>query len=290
MAAPGTPDALEQQTRGIDLVEPVRGHLEPRGLALGAEAVLPARKHARTRPCVALEQEHDVDRVLERTGPGEVAVLGDVAGHEDRDPLLLGHADEGVRAVPHLRHAARHLGCGRIADRLDRVNREEERVTLPGGRQHGAQVAARREGDRIPRHAEPTRSGGDLAVRLLAGDEQASAAVPGEAREELEQQRGLPDPGLPREEDHRGGDEPAAEHPVETRDPGGHAGFDGCRASSQHEDGPTRRCGASERALDRPPRAAPGAPTHPLRNLLPALGTREDRPGPWHGADASREV
>jgi hypothetical protein len=219
--------------------------------------------------------------MLERTRAGEVPVLRDVARHHDRDPLFLGHPDEGVRAVPDLRHAAGHLGRGRIAHRLDGVHRQEERRSLAGRAQHGRQIAARREGDRITRHTEPSRPGRDLRVGLLARHEEALPPTLGETSQELQQQGGLADPRLTREEDHRRGNESAAEDPIQTLDPGRHTRLDR-RGPPEHQDG---RDGPAcpSRALDRAPGPAARAATDPLGHLLPAIRAGEEGPGTGHG-------
>jgi hypothetical protein len=219
--------------------------------------------------------------VLERARTREVAVLRHVPRHDHRDAVLLGHADEGVGTGPHLRDASRHLGGGWITDRLDGVHRKEERRATSRRSEHGRQVAARREGDPIPRDAEPARSGRDLSMGFLARHEQTRPSRPREAGQQMEEQRRLPDPRLPREKDDRSGHQPAAEHAIQALDPGRHAGF-GPGGPSERKD---RRSGAgttADRALDRAPRAATGATPDPLGDLLPTLGAGEDRPVAGH--------
>ena len=148
MAAPGTPRPSTRRPVGsISWSPPAPSRT--RRTPLGAEAVLPARKDAEPRARVALEQQDHVDRVLERARPGEVAVLGDVAGHQDRDPLLLGHPDEGVGARPDLATPPGIWEAGRVARAWIESTARRNGVTLAGRRQHGAQVAARGERDGV---------------------------------------------------------------------------------------------------------------------------------------------
>ena len=67
---------------------------------------LPAESIRSPERGIAVERQDDVDGVLERRGPARSPVLGDVAGHQDRDPLGLGEPDQRVRAPANLRRAA----------------------------------------------------------------------------------------------------------------------------------------------------------------------------------------
>ncbi len=51
---------------------------------------------------IALEAEDGVDHVLEGTGTGQGAVLGDVAHQHHADPVLLGRADQAGGTFPDL--------------------------------------------------------------------------------------------------------------------------------------------------------------------------------------------
>ena len=79
---PGTPgrrSARKSRLASGTPIEPALGHLEQAELVGGAEAVLDGPQQAQGVVAVALEGEHGVDHVLEHPGPGEPAVLGDVA-------------------------------------------------------------------------------------------------------------------------------------------------------------------------------------------------------------------
>jgi hypothetical protein len=93
---------------------------------------------------------------------------------------------------------------------------------------------------------------------------------------ELSEAHRLADAGLTREQRHGGGDQPTAEDAVDAgkarRDPSFVRVIVGERL---HGCG---RCGVAAAAfLDRPPRAAAGAASRPLRELLPAVAAREHR-------------
>ena len=77
---------------------PPLGHLEQAELVGGAEAVLDRPQQAQRVVAVALEGEHGVDDVLEHPGPGEAALLGDVADEHDGDAAVLGRAARGGAA------------------------------------------------------------------------------------------------------------------------------------------------------------------------------------------------
>jgi hypothetical protein len=238
---PGQPLAGPQHGPGVQLAQPGRPHLEPRRLAIGPETVLPAGQHAQTRASVTLEQHDHIDGVLEGARPGQVAILRDVTGHHHRDPLLLGQSHEGIGAGPDLRDAAGER-ARRVAQRLDRVHRQQERPPLPCGGEHRAQVPAGREGDGLARHAESPRPRRDLPVGFLAGHEQARAARPGQRGQEMQHERGLADAGLARQERDRRRHEPSPQHTVETGEPGEDAVFPGGRVGErEHRGDRTRR-------------------------------------------------
>ena len=83
---------------------PALGHLEQAELVGRAEAVLDGPQQAQGVVALALERQHGVDDVLEHAGPGERAVLGDVADEHDRRRRA---------AWPRRRAAGRTRGPGR---------------------------------------------------------------------------------------------------------------------------------------------------------------------------------
>ena len=74
---------------------------------------------------VPVEGEHGVDQVLDRTWPGQVAVLGHVPDQEKGDPAGLGHASQALDAGAHLGQAAGRLGERRVRDGLERVHHDQ---------------------------------------------------------------------------------------------------------------------------------------------------------------------
>ena len=78
------------------------GEVEAADLVGGAVPVLDGTHEAQAGVPVALELDDDVDEVLEDAGPGDRAVLGDVADEEHRDAPGLGHLDQGGRHLAHL--------------------------------------------------------------------------------------------------------------------------------------------------------------------------------------------
>ena len=157
----------DEQLRRIDRSQAGRPHLEPRGLALGAEPVLPARQHPQARAWVAVERQDDVDGVLERPRSREVAVLRDVARSARRRSPPLSRAPPGrpCRSGP----ATTPPGIwvpGGIAQRLDRVDREEER-RVPTARRRARPAARVRARTRRPRPARRAGGPGPPPVRAI---------------------------------------------------------------------------------------------------------------------------
>ena len=124
----------------------------------------------------------------------------------------------------------------------------------------------------------------DLAGRLLARDVQRAVLVAGRLRRHVQQQRGLADAGLAREQDDRAGYETAAEDAVQLGHAGGAGGglpavdlADGHRGRGDPA-GRRRPHGGRAVLLDRPPRLALGAAAEPLGRLPAALGAAVGRP------------
>ena len=95
-----------------------------------AETILDGADEAQTRVPVTLELDHDVNEVLEHSGTGDRAVLGDVTDEQDGDAALLGRPDEAHRNFAHLRHVAclaLDIGAG---DRLHGVDHEQRGARL----------------------------------------------------------------------------------------------------------------------------------------------------------------
>ena len=91
----------------------------------GPEPVLQPAQHPEPAIEIALEVEHDIDRVLEQFGPGDAAVLGDMADEHHRDPGLLGSMDQAGRRLAHLGHPPGGAADLAGVDGLDRVHDEQ---------------------------------------------------------------------------------------------------------------------------------------------------------------------
>ena len=110
--------------------------------------------------------------------------------------------------------------------------------------------------------------GRDLSLRLLAGDQQAGPPRRREAGDQVQEQGGLADAGLARQQRHGARHQTAAEHPVDAVVTGGDPliGLGGSAGADQRDRG---RRGGSARAgdgylLERAPGAATGAAPGPL--------------------------
>ena len=168
---------------------------------------------------VAFELQHAVDQVLEHARACDRAVLRHVADEEDRDPGLLGHAQQPRGRLTHLRDGARRRAQLRRVERLDGVDhadvrpdgfeRRADAFELCLGEDRDVRCAAQALGPEL-----------DLRGRLLAGDQECRPALADRAQR-AQQQRRFADTRLTADEDERGGNEPTAEHAVELGDPGG---------------------------------------------------------------------
>ena len=153
-------------------------------------------------------------------GTGQVAVLGHVADQEERGAGRLGHAGQTLDAGTHLGQAAGGLAQLGVRDRLQRVDHHQGgSVTLDGGLDR-LDVGAL-NGQEVPRHQPDARGPAtDLGQRLLGRGEHDVEAGGRQRREDLEEQRGLPDAGRSEQQGDRAGHHAAAHDPVELADPG----------------------------------------------------------------------
>ena len=137
----------------------VVAHLEDADLAGGPEAVLDRGQDAQRVVAVPVEGEHGVDQVLDRPGPGQIAVLGHVADQEQRDAARLRHAGQALDAGAHLGQASGRLGQLGVGDRLQRVDDQQRRAVALDRRLDrldvGPSSASRWRGTRPMRDARP---------------------------------------------------------------------------------------------------------------------------------------
>ena len=103
-AAAGTPGPLAQQgLAGIGHRHHALGaHFKHAQLVDGAEAVFHGAQEPVLVLAVAFEVQHRVHHVLQHTGAGQTAFLGDVAHDEGGRAAFLGVADDGPCALAHL--------------------------------------------------------------------------------------------------------------------------------------------------------------------------------------------
>ena len=206
----------EQRRRVRHRHQAALGHLEHADLVGRAEAVLDRAQDAELVAAVALEVEHRVDHVLEHAGPGDLAVLGDVADQEQGRAAALGEADQLVRAAAQLGdRAGRRLDAVDVHG-LDRIDDQQaRRAQMVEGRQD---VAHRGRGGDLERRLGAAEAGGaqaDLVDRFLAADVGDLGAGGGERGAGLEHERRLADAGIAADQHRRALDQAAAQHPVE---------------------------------------------------------------------------
>ena len=78
----------------LDAHQALLGHFKEGKLAGGTETVLGRAEHAERGRSIALEIENGIDHVLDDTGTGNSAVLGDMTDQDDRDILGLGDTEK----------------------------------------------------------------------------------------------------------------------------------------------------------------------------------------------------
>ncbi len=171
---------------------------------------------------VALELEDAVDEMLEDARPGDGAVLRDVADEDGCDAGLFRDAQKPSRGLAHLCDRAgsgAERGCVERLDGVDDADVGSQRLER---RAHDVQIRLGEDLDRLGA-AEPRCAKRDLRGRLLARHEERAAPAAGYRSERTEQERRLPDPRFAADEDERGGNETAAENPIQLGYTGGDA-------------------------------------------------------------------
>ena len=216
----------EQSRRVRNLADTVGGLLEAADLIGRAEAVLQPAQHAQARLAVTLEVEHHVDQVLQHARASDVAVLGDVADQQDRQVRRLRQACQRGCDRAGLSHTASDaFHAGRL-HRLDRVHDEQIGFDLVDMAEQDIQVRFRRQEQAVLQSSGAFSAAADLGSGLFCGHVQRGARFTvgtvgtggSPFRRHLQQQRRLSHARLAGEQDHRSGDDAAAEDAVELAD------------------------------------------------------------------------
>ena len=205
---------------------------------------------------LALERQHGVDDVLEHAGPGERAVLGDVADEHDRHAAPLGLDDQrpGRTRAPGRRDPAADESCGSATVwMLSTTTRDGRRASMAsidaGQRRLVGQPQVGAHG------TEPLGAQADLLGALLGADVQRGARPP---RQQLQQQRALADARLAAEQGDRPGDDARRRAPGRARR---------CRSAAARRAG--RRCRSSRPSVD----IALGRPSATCRTTSPSTSS-----------------
>ena len=277
--------AATQQARGVDGPEPVAPISNHAVSPSAPKRFLPPRHDPEPRPRVALEAEHDVDRVLEGPRTGQIAVLRHVTRQQDRrcPPAFASPTSASVQA--------RTCATPRAGCRLDVAEGLDESTASTSGRvgeprQHLREVPPGRERDRLDRPRPGAwrgpRPGRGIPHPTPPGRRSPAAAIgdttaaPGSTcRCRAPRRAARPSP--PRGRRRAPGPGRGAPSRPEA--------VDGARLPERGESaGPRRRPPAGGRApRDRAPSAAAGAPAGPLGGPLPAVRTRETDARLRHG-------
>jgi hypothetical protein len=225
---------------------------------------------------VAFELEHAVDEVLEHSWPGNGSVLRHMTDEDDRDALLLGHAQKPPGCLAHL---ADRPGRGTHVLRIQRLDRVDHADVGPLALQGRADRVELRLGEDLHAvgAAEPRRAQLHLRGRLLTGDEQRAPAGGSNGAERRQEECRLADTRLAADEHERSRHEPATQDPIELGDAGRDPVGLLCNDIDEPEQWLRRdlhRC--RSRLLDKgAERVAAGALAEPTAGGVAALGARE---------------
>ena len=173
---------------------------------------------------LALEIEHAIDHVLEHAGAGDLSLLGDVADEHENRAGALCEPDQLLGGAPHLGDRPRRRVQVVEIHGLDGIDDHHvgRRLALQA-RRDIADVDGSGKPHRCAGEAEPGGAHADLLQSLLARDVGDPPAAPRKRRGGLEEQGGLADAGVAREQDGRARHEAAAHNPVDLANPAGAA-------------------------------------------------------------------
>jgi hypothetical protein len=184
-------------------------------------------QHAHLVPGLALQRQHHVHKVFEHLGPGDEAVLGDVAHEDHRYAAFLGQSLEVARRGAHLGRRAGHRVALLGDHGLDGVDHRHRRGGALQVVHHRLHRSLRQQHQAVADAADALGAQGDLAGALLAADVDRGFTLTGHGRRHLQQQRRLAHARFAGEEYQGSRNQPAAEHTVEAGQVGGAARFHG---------------------------------------------------------------
>ena len=172
-AADGALPAFQKKSGRIgNLLQAAGLHGENAALVRAAEAVLERTQHAEGVGAVALELQHHVHHMLQKTWSGNRAILRHVADDHDRNARGLGELQKLCRTLAHLAHAAGRRLQLRIIHRLDTVDDEQLRLDIVRLRQNSVQIRSRHNQQPVARvrSAKADRTHRCLLLAFLAAD------------------------------------------------------------------------------------------------------------------------
>ena len=219
-AVPGWPRSRsdkEELGRIGDLLQSGAGHLEDADLVGRAEAVLHGAQDAELVRALALEREHGIDHVLDDAGPGDLAVLGDVADEDDgraASAWRSGSAPAPSRAPA---SPCRALNSTAAVHMVWIESMTMSRGVLPSDSvaMMSSTAVSAASSTAAPRKAQPLGAQAHLRHGLLAGDVDDAVAGARQRCGGLDQQRRLADAGIARHQQHRAAHQAAAGDAVE---------------------------------------------------------------------------
>ena len=170
---------------------------------------------------VTLELEDHVHQVLDGAWAGDRPVLGHVTDEQHRDARGLGEGGERGGDRPGLRHTAGDTLHTRGVQGLQGIDDDELRAGHLDLPQRGLQVVLCGEPEVRGQCVGASGALADLPDRLLGGDVEDAAVLPGPPVRDLQQERGLADAGLTGEQDRTAGHHTTAEDAVELADTAG---------------------------------------------------------------------
>ncbi len=205
--------------RVADFSQALLGHGEHAQLVHRTEAVFVAAQRTKTRIGIAVQQHRTVDTVFQHLRPGQRAVFGDVADHDNRHAARFGEARQVGGGFPHLRHAARRRLDIRHVHHLDRVDHHQLRLFLFGDQANLLDTGFRQHVQVAGRQPEAVSAHRHLLQRFLAGDVQGFHLL-GQLAQHLQQQSTFTGAGVAADQDRAARHHAAAQYAVKLKKAG----------------------------------------------------------------------